>query len=1258
MSKLNQIQNALLSIDQAQFQKLCDSYLHRILEVKEINSIGSVAGENKTRTGQPDALITLTNARYIFLEATTEKSGLLTKFSSDLDECFREDKTGVLLAEVDKIILACNRKLSHKDKTALIKKGQEKNCIIEFLDLDTLSFDLYQKFQPLAKEFLGIELDTGQILKPEDFIEDYQKSKFATPLDNDFFFRETEKKQILESLQSQDLIIISGKSGVGKSKLAVECAKQFVESNLDFQPFFITNKNRDIYENLKAYFGADGDYLIIVDDANRLSQLYHILRLLNEQTATHKIKMILTVRDYALNQIKNETKNYLPSEIELQKFSYDETTKILEEGFGIRNHDYISKIYKTSGGNSRLAIMMAKVALEKNTLDSINDVSDLYDIYFDSINEDLKELGNEDLIQFAGIISFFRTLDRANSEFFEIVAQSFSLTPEELWIGLEKLHSLEIVDLDFEIAKISDQILGTYLFYKAFFKDEILDFSILLSDDFERLSYRLVDSLNPVLNTFNTKFILNKLQPHIDKRWTEIKDNEQKALSFMKLFYYLKETEFLVYLKRQIDLIETISVEEFNLQFTPRNYEPVNDKYLEVLKLFQTENIEIVLEIIFGYLEKNLNLLPQVIYLLTHDFCFNRNSPNWNYLIQEKVISKLIEKSKGDNADLYQKIFLIIANKFAQMHFKSISSNGDLSVTIYKFKLTPLESMVEIRVNLWKRLIEIYQEGKYQADIFKIIRTYNQRWLKDYVVKEIVEKDIEILLPFIKSLSSESYQNCVLAHSYFDFLEKIEVKFDESLREEFTNKTFEISEVLLTNDRWELKLGWDEYEKYKQKQLESYFESYQFNDYKELFEHCREIQSHQEKLDYFQIHFRLSKVLVRLAETNSDLFIKVINYLFESGNSIYLSGQYIIHKYSEKNLSKLDAYENIKGFQFNLKNDWLFGFLQVLDKKSTNEHFLEEIYELYKNVDLKEIPQNFEYLSNYSHLDKDILPKIIRILLERVKNEGGTFNFHHLFNYSSISEDLSELLSKELDSIKEIYIYQQNIERYPDHDSRALKQIFLADNSFIFDFLEFLLSERKSYETLHDGNTDFSFIWEQDNYRDLFKSLLDFIYEKERENQSLWLPSYIELCFCRLTEDELKDETKKNKRDEQNDKAIPLLKEILKENAKDKRKASYIFQLVVNNFGDKKKDFLAIFLTENKNLEDFKWLDFETNHVVMADMGSEIPRLEYKIKFLESLLPLFNSVDLLEHKLEIKTRIQNYEQDIINARKRDFIGHY
>jgi hypothetical protein len=188
MSKLNQIQNELLTKGQGEFQKLGDSYLAKKYPYSEIIPIGSTVGKDKTRTGTPDSLFKLTNGRFLFIEYTTQETGLGKKFLKDLEKCFDEEKTNIPLSEVEKIILACNGELTKDEKIELIKQCQEKNCNLEFVEIGTLSHDLYEKYPQLAKDFLGIECETFQILPLSVFIEEYQKNQFATPLDNQFFF--------------------------------------------------------------------------------------------------------------------------------------------------------------------------------------------------------------------------------------------------------------------------------------------------------------------------------------------------------------------------------------------------------------------------------------------------------------------------------------------------------------------------------------------------------------------------------------------------------------------------------------------------------------------------------------------------------------------------------------------------------------------------------------------------------------------------------------------------------------------------------------------------------------------------------------------------------------------------------------------------------------------------------------------------------------------------------------------------------------
>lgn len=55
--------------------------------------------------------------------------------------------------------------------------------------------------------------------------------------------------------------------------------------------------------------------------------------------------------------------------------------------------------------------MAAQVAKDSNTLESIRDVSELYDKYYSSIKSDLDALDDGDILKVAGIVAFFRNVD-------------------------------------------------------------------------------------------------------------------------------------------------------------------------------------------------------------------------------------------------------------------------------------------------------------------------------------------------------------------------------------------------------------------------------------------------------------------------------------------------------------------------------------------------------------------------------------------------------------------------------------------------------------------------------------------------------------------------------------------------------------------------------------------------------------------------------------------------------------------------------
>jgi hypothetical protein len=784
MSKLNQIQNELKNINEARFQELCDSYLY-LLGYEAIRPIGSAVGKEKTIKGIPDTAVVLPSGRYLFVQHTTQQTRLFEKLLGDLDECFDETKTGVPVSKIEKIILCHNSMLSTAEEESLGEKCQQRGCLLDIVGIGTISFALYQKFPNLAKEFLGVEVDTGQILRTDDFIKEYQKSAFATRLDVGFHFREEELELATAALEAGDLLIISGRAGVGKSRFSLECARRFVEEHGSFQVFCIYNKTLPLYEDLKSYFSRDGDYLILVDDANRVTQLEHVLRLLNDQRENHRIKIIITVRDYALKKVQDAAHDYLDkAEMVLSEFKDEQIKELVSTEFGIKNHYYLDRINRIAKGNARLAVMAAQVAKETNRFESIADASALYDEYFRTITKDLDELGNKNLLKAAGVIAFFRSLDRTSKEHFARVSQSFNFSEDELWESAERLHEWEVVDLyEKEVVKISDQVLSTYLFYKVFFRDELLDFYVLLRDYFESHSYKFGDAVYPVLETFDREFVVSKLQKHVDKRWEEIKDDEPKLLRLMEVFWFLKKTDTLLYLKERVDELDAQPFDISELVFEPEKHQNISDRYLSVLEIFQHSGageFKIALEIIFAYLEKQPSLLSQVLCLFLEKFCFSVNSYDYSYVIQRTLMDSLIGRTADEEkGNFYKKILLRIIGKYLNTRHRSHWMEGSRTVKIQEFRLAACSEIFQLRSSIWQFLIRAYSEAELRDAVLQIIIDYSMSLHEipiEESTNEIIKEDAKVVLPFLTSaLDPSGYTDCIVAQKYFRFLEQHKV---------------------------------------------------------------------------------------------------------------------------------------------------------------------------------------------------------------------------------------------------------------------------------------------------------------------------------------------------------------------------------------------------------------------------------------------------------------------------------------------------
>lgn len=303
MTTVTTIEQRIFQMDGGEFQKLCDAYLSMIGYGKP-NSFGSVSGTNKVKKGTPDTFFERPTGKLVFAEYTTQQEGLFKKLISDLGKCLDEKKTKVPVSKLEEIVICYTSPLEPGQVLSLRSKCEKKGVKLKSFGISAIANDLFLNHPLLVRDFLSLSIDTGQVIPLESFPAIYGKSKFATSLDTKFHFREKEIADFSNALESCDLVVISGKPGIGKSRFALEGCRNFISAHPEYKAYAIVSLSQNLYEDLQERFSHPGKYLILVDDANRVIDFSYFMYILRKQKDNQHIKILVTVRDYALGKIE------------------------------------------------------------------------------------------------------------------------------------------------------------------------------------------------------------------------------------------------------------------------------------------------------------------------------------------------------------------------------------------------------------------------------------------------------------------------------------------------------------------------------------------------------------------------------------------------------------------------------------------------------------------------------------------------------------------------------------------------------------------------------------------------------------------------------------------------------------------------------------------------------------------------------------------------------------------------------------------
>lgn len=1272
--RLKLIEQQLLGIDSAAFQNLCDIYLaFREQELTSISRTGSQFGKQKTVKGTPDTFFRLADGSLRYVEFTTKADGLVDKIKEDIDKCLDPTKTGVPANQVHKIIICFNSRLNVAEETAITQYAVSKNIRIELIGLDWLAIEISSKYLILAKDILGIPLDTGQLLPLRNFIDEYNNKagKLSTPLDNIFLHRKTELAEIENILATNDLLIISGSPGVGKTKIALKALDNFLSANKNYSAFAVSKKDQDISEDLKIHLQQEKNYILLVDDANRqLPNFKQILGVFRENRKGN-IKLLITVRDYALSDIENECMDFMHQTITLNKFTDEEIIQIISsDSFEIKNPKYQKRIVEIADGNARLAIMASRLAKQEQVGFLYGDgdrIFELYDYYFRTFIKDFDILGNNVLLKALGIISFFFTVDRSNKEFIENILKTFEIDYYEFNEAIDVLHEKELLEVKYNHARVSEQVMATYFFYKVFIKDEILSFKTLLFTFFPVWKKRFSDTIIPSNNSFGYDNVLKKINGSLDEYLYSIYSEEEKVLEFFSLFWFYKREETLNYFHQKIKQLPEPENPVYESKYETNDFVWDRDKTLDFLSdlfIHFTESFVPALELAFEYCRKKPESLPELIRRIREKLLFDDDDHRFDFQRQVELFNLLIAKFKAKQPH-YVEAFFDLAGTFLSHHYQITKGGRNHSITFYQYPLPFYEVTKDFRKSIWTTLFENFKT--YPKEVLAILKNFRPGYKK--AIPEILEFDLSLLLPFIENnLDPASFEHIHFIHDFVSMLNREELadKSYQNLKAKFNSKEYEYFRKL----DWNTLRGkqdydfekYDDFQKLKEQDVRTSFLFKSETEFATLHTAIKNTLS-LEGNNIWGIEQSLNIITEENFLRNNELGFKLLISILEN----YPTGVNPLHKVVKVIVNKspqwaLRLWNLINNWKHEYKLYWQLSFFDYIPAELANNFYKTALLETIKSIDKgcylqfesfeKFIPIQSDKLKDkvgrflmtlpvirniINYKEKNIIEEILSIVYNKIEVQNLRINlsFHFFEKYSAMLADNFELL-------KRSYIQQEKkVSNHFDLQHAGLKALLQIKPDFLLEYIDTFYTDKENRHSRSTHN-QLAFVWDLEQSNELIKKAVVLIIEN---NYYFGIGEHPLIIFFH------------NLNEEQKIKAKAFILSFISEYNTDDKKMNPVFDVLRHTLKEFFEEAFLHYLRLNTDIDNFKkiwWIGNGGTYSGDVIIG-EIHAKEWQ-NILSMVVKSNNQLDLIPIKTYIKKQIENELKSGEEERKRKFIN--
>ena len=1236
MTGITDVKSTIIQLSPARFEEFCSTLLYKVGH-KNIYELGIKAGTGKTKTGNPDTYSRNNNGKYTLVVFTTQQNKIYDKILEDISKCFDLVDKELPIEKIETIICchtSSNLKVIEDNK--LHEYCNEKGVNLEIYGIDKIANLVYNDHPELMR-LLNLSISTNQILHIDDFVESNDNNLMTAPLKTVFYFREEELQKIINSLESSSVVIIGGKSGVGKTRLALEAARLY-EKTGNYKIFCVKSNKLEIYNDLVSTIKKGEKYLFKVDDANELDQFNLILEYVNKNSDDYHVKIIATVRDYIKHEVISLVREYTnPITIDIAKLTDDEIKKLIENNFGIRNNLYVEQIIRISEGIPRFAYMAGKLAVEKQNLSSISDASQLYENYYKKYMSKFLETDRAVLIT-AGILAFNRSIKLQDLEFFKEFLFRLEISISDFKNAIDKLNRIEFIDvIKGKVAIFDDQCLSNYMLYYVFLDIEIIKLSDIIEVFYIYSRSRTIEALNTILNIFRSEKTLEYIKGEILSVWNKFeKEDSQYYESFVRDFHIYKP---IVGFKIADEKIKSIEEKEFNIteiDLERKGFYNGNSP-LEYLTGYQNSNELLkVYQLLMKYAGKtNSTLIESYNWLESYYGLQPKSTDNTQKIICEYLLEDI---NKGNSNAMA--IGYMWTKYLLSYSFESIIPDKNNSFKIRSWNIDYDSYTSEHRKVSWYILNSLVSKLEWKDKVLAFLGEFADKIYYNSSSKidiKILEEDLVQIENILSQCNTTRIGYLKVLSKILNSVKKLGMTFKGELEEYLIGKEWEIYS-LFRNDRRFFECSIKECKNYRQEQITRYFCSKKNVDEVELVSLVDNMLGDPLlSEDYYFINEALTYIISDLDFYDDK---KLFNALINSSGNINIHPNVILKKILN-NYNYKEILTDLKNTDANFKNKWIYSYFEILPANCVDTDMYEELVNFIK-FDIKN--NKLYYIRNLNFLEKFLIIKpniyieISKIILENFsENKNSSCSYlEDLFD-----KDLStpeKLLLMYNDDVVVLYnIYYKLLEEGITFDYTGEFFItFLKNNEeFLKKYIDILII-RKAWNT---GNEDgrIKRLWKSKKFIEYFDMIFYNILESDISYDDR--ASLASELFSNTSDNEI---VKKNQ--------YIWLEHTINENA-NKEKIVNIFNIICELSEDQRRFAIKVFLNNNYNSETFKKLPLFP--IVMSGFGSFINLYRKQIDFIQSLYPLMEGIEFLEHEEYLTNIKSNLEREIDRAETDD-----